>query len=227
GTVLSPDEVPSLVDRDGDLCPAWRPFLTRCALGRIDGDDVRRELRAQIDALRGFGLELTHVDTHQNLHLWPSMARAVVEVARQYDIPAIRITRSDGRSPIALAVRHFARRLENRSRSAGLEFPDATAGFDEAGRLDLTRLCDALTRLARQGIASAELVCHPSEEGDDELDALGWGYRGHDELDALVSPRARATVAGAGFRLGTFADLVDDGTPATPATKPEDREARR
>jgi predicted glycoside hydrolase/deacetylase ChbG (UPF0249 family) len=230
GPVLSREEVPSLVDGEGNLSPAWRPFLTRCARGRVDGDDVRRELRAQVDVLRGCGLVLTHVDTHQNLHLWPSIAAAVIDVARECEIPAIRVTRSGGRSPIALAVRHFGHRLEKRARAAGLAFPAATAGFDEAGRLDLGRLDHAVTRFARQGATSAELVCHPSEAGDDEIEALGWGYHGDDELDALVSPQARAAVADAGFRLGTFADLAAvavDGAPGPRATEPEEREARR
>ena len=75
GPVLTAREVPSLVDRRGELAPSWRPFLTRCALGRVDPDDVRREFAAQVEALRSNGLTLTHLDTHQNLHLWPSIAR--------------------------------------------------------------------------------------------------------------------------------------------------------
>jgi predicted glycoside hydrolase/deacetylase ChbG (UPF0249 family) len=227
GPVLPPAEIPTLVGRDGQLADGWRPFLTRCALGRVDLDDVRRELTAQVEALRACGLTLTHVDTHQNLHLWPGIARVTIEVAQAHDIPAIRITRSDGRSPIALAVRHFAKRLESRARARGMAYPDGFAGFDEAGCLDLTRLRAALRRLARHDGASAELVCHPSGAGDAELAALGWGYRGDEELAALVSPDARAIVADAGFRLGTFADLVDDRRRARPTPQPKDRQARR
>jgi predicted glycoside hydrolase/deacetylase ChbG (UPF0249 family) len=220
GPVLPPAEVPTLVDRDGNLADSWRPFLTRCALGRVDLDDVRRELAAQVEALRACGLTLTHVDTHQNLHLWPAIGRVAIEVAQANDIEAIRITRSDGRSPIALAVRHFAKRLESKARARGMAFPDAFAGFDEAGCLDLTRLRAALGRLARHEPAAAELVCHPSCGGDAELTALGWGYRGDEELAALLSADARAIVGDAGFRLGTFADLVDDRKRARPASQP-------
>jgi predicted glycoside hydrolase/deacetylase ChbG (UPF0249 family) len=218
GPVLGAREVPTLVDASGRLASGWRPFLARCALGRVDVDDVRRELTAQIEVLRVCGLTLTHLDTHQNLHLWPSVGGVTIELASKYRIPAIRVTRSGGWSPIALGVRHFARRLEARARKAELVFPAATAGFDEAGRLDLDRLGAALGRFARRRVVSAELVCHPSEAGDDELDALGWNYRGQEELDALTSPDARALVDVAGFRLGTFADL---------ATQPSDRETRR
>jgi predicted glycoside hydrolase/deacetylase ChbG (UPF0249 family) len=209
--VLEAREVPTLVDRSGHLASGWRPFLARCALGRIDPDDVRREFAAQVEVLRGCDLTLTHVDTHQNLHLWPSIARVTVELASANAIPAIRVTRSAGWSPIALAVRHFSARLEKRARKAGVLFPSATAGFDEAGRLDLDRLRGSVERLAKLHVPSAELVCHPSEAADPELAALEWDYRGQDELDALVSKDARDAVERTGFRLGTFADLASTG----------------
>jgi predicted glycoside hydrolase/deacetylase ChbG (UPF0249 family) len=217
GPVLSAREIPTLVDARGRLATGWRPFLGRCASGRVDGGDVRREFSAQIERLRSHGLTLTHLDTHQNLHLWPSIAAATIDVAHAHDVPAIRVTRSAGWSPIALAVRVFAARLEARARKAAVMFPAATAGFDEAGRLDLARLRSALDRFTRVAATSAELVTHPSEDGDAELDALGWNYRGHDELDALVSTDARRAVERAGFRLGTFADL-GAAQPARPQT---------
>jgi len=208
GPVLQAREVPTLVDKRGHLATGWWPFLQRCARGRVDPDDVRREFAAQVGVLRSNGLTLTHVDTHQNLHLWPSIARVAIDVASSKGIPAIRVTRSAGYSPIALGVRSFAARLEARARRASIVFPDATAGFDEAGRLDLDRLSDALRRFTRAGVASAELVCHPSHASDDDLGRLGWDYRGQQELDALVSQPAREAVERAGFRLGTFADLA-------------------
>ena len=194
GPVLQAREVPTLVDHRGRLASGWRPFLSRCALGRVDPDDVRREFAAQVEVLRSNGLTLTHLDTHQNLHLWPSIARVDRSTSRaSNDVPAIRVTRSAGRSPIALGVRHFSTRLESRARKANVQFPDATAGFDEAGRLDLDRLRGAIERFATLRVSSAELVCHPGHSSDHELGALGWDYRGQDELDALVSTEARVT----------------------------------
>ena len=159
----------------GSLPPSWRPFLTRCALGRVDPDDVRREFAAQVEVLRSHGLTLTHLDTHQNLHLWPSIARVTVELACSSGVGAMRVTRSAGRSPIALGVRHFSRGLESRARKAKVRFPSATAGFDESGRLDLAHLRGAIDRFATLRVSSAELVCHPGHSSDDELGALGMG----------------------------------------------------
>jgi predicted glycoside hydrolase/deacetylase ChbG (UPF0249 family) len=217
GPVLSAREIPTLVDAQGRLASGWRPFLTRCALGRVDKDDVRREFAAQIERLRAHGLTLTHLDTHQNLHLWPSIAEVTIDAARSNGIGAIRVTRSDGLSPIALGVRAFSARLEARVRKAGVRFPAATAGFDEAGRLDETRICSAIEHFADRAVASAELVTHPSVGDDVELEALGWNYRGQEELDALTSTDVRRAVELSGFRLGTFADL-EPAQPIRPRT---------
>ena len=182
-----------------------------------------------MEALRAIGLTLTHVDTHQNLHLWPSIARATIEVAQTRAASRRSGSRAPtGRSPIALGVRHFAKRLESRARSGGHGFPDAIAGFDEAGRLDLARLRGALepSRGARRRRAPSWCATRAGSD-DAELGALGWGYRGDEELDGVgVAGRARDASTDAGFRLGTFADLVDDDAPR-PGVPPKDPQARR
>jgi predicted glycoside hydrolase/deacetylase ChbG (UPF0249 family) len=151
-------------------------------------------------------------DTHQNIHLWPSVARVLFELADRWKIRAIRVTRSNGRSFLALSVRGFARRLARGADRAGLTSPAASAGFDEAGRLDRDRLPAVIAQLASTGATTAELACHPSERGDADLEGLDWRYRWADELDALTAPDARQAVDRAGFRLATFNDLVDRAT---------------
>src|SRR5258705_3524771 len=127
GPVLGAREVPTLVDRHGHLSRGWRPFLRRYALRRVDPDDVRREFDAQVEKLRRHGLTLTHVDTHQNLHLWPSIARMTVELAQAFGIPAVRVTRTAGWSTIALRGRRLSARLETRVRDAPAWVPAASA----------------------------------------------------------------------------------------------------
>jgi predicted glycoside hydrolase/deacetylase ChbG (UPF0249 family) len=210
--LLSSREIPSLVDRDGRLADSWRPFLIRLARGRIDLEDLEREFDAQLAALRGAGVEISHLDTHQNLHLWPPVARVLVELAGRWNVRALRVTRSNGRSPLAVAVRVFSRRLAHRAQRAGLTVPEASAGFDEAGRLDRDHLLRVIAQLASSRAATAELACHPSERDDADLASLHWGYRWSDELEALTAPDVRSAVHRAGFRLATFADLTERAT---------------
>ena len=209
--LLSAREVPTLVDGRGQLASSWRVFLPRVAAGRIDMEDIRREFTAQVDCLRDAGLVLDHVDTHQHVHLWPSVGAVVLDVAEKAGIGALRIIRSASWGPVGMTVRRLSARLERRARTRGLCFPAAATGLDEAGTLGRDRLLAALDRLARGHGPSAELATHPGEAGDPDLDRYRWGYLWDRELAALVDPAVRKRVTEAGFRLGTYADL---GEPA-------------
>lgn len=207
--ILGPREIPTLVDRNGRLAPSWRAFLPRAAAGRVDVADVEREFEAQLSVITdALGApRLTHLDTHQHLHLWPPVGRVVLRLAERWGIGAARLTRSSSRSPVARAVNRLARRFERRARAAGVALPAGFAGFDEGGAMDEARLVSTLDRLASSAVPSAEIGVHPGEEGDPELDRYQWGYRWGSELGALTGQRVREAIESHGFVLGTFGDL--------------------
>jgi chitin disaccharide deacetylase len=205
--LLSAREIPTLVDKAGRLPSSWRVFLPRMAAGRIDPADLRREFTAQVECIRAAGLSPAHVDTHQHLHLWPSVGEVVLDVAAAAGITAMRIIRSAERGPVGVTVRRLGRRLERQARARGVRFPATATGLDEAGTLDRPRLDRAIDRLASATGASAELATHPGEPDDPGLHRYDWGYVWDRELAALTDPDIRRRVEHAGFRLGTYADL--------------------
>jgi len=205
--LLSAREIPTLVDKRGMLDNSWRQFLPRAAAGRVDPDDLHREFSAQINRIKDAGLTIDHLDTHQNLHLWPSVQRVVMELGELHDVRVIRITRSTAASPVGVVVRRLARRLEATCDRAGWTYAGASTGLDEAGHLAEPDMIQALFRLAAVG-GAAELATHPGEAGDDDLVRYPWDYQWGDEYAALRSPGVRAAVDELGFRLGTFGDLV-------------------
>lgn len=219
--LLGAAEIPTLVDRHGRLASSWRAFLGRAALGRIDPDDLRREFTAQLQAAQGAGLSIDHLDTHQNLHLWPMVRDVVLEVGDAAGVRVVRVTRSRSGGPVGVVVRRLARDLEVRLDARGWRYPTASAGLDEAGGLDTVAVVRAVGQLADAvgrdsdgaagGWGSAELATHPGRPTDADRQRYRWGYRWDDEVDALCSPEVRDAVDAAGFRLGTFADLVAVG----------------
>jgi predicted glycoside hydrolase/deacetylase ChbG (UPF0249 family) len=207
--LLSAREIPTLVDKRGHFMYSWRQFLPRMAIGRIDIDDVEREFTAQGEAVRtAVGpARITHLDTHQHLHLWPRIAGLVCRLAQRWEVPAVRITRSASGSPKGRVVNRLAARLERRVKAAGLVAPDAFAGFDEAGGFGVAQLAGVIENLAATRARAAEIGIHPGEHGDADLGRYEWGYQWGTELDALVAPGARAAVDRSGFTLGSFAAL--------------------
>jgi predicted glycoside hydrolase/deacetylase ChbG (UPF0249 family) len=207
--LLAAADIPTLVDRQGRFQLSWKRFLPRAFAGRVDVGDLRRELTAQIEVVTTAlpGRTLTHLDSHQHLHLWPPFGSLVVELAREWKIPAVRVTRSIGRGGRARVVNRLATRFDAKAIAAGLRTTDGFAGFDEGGTLATTALVRTIDRLGFGGAQSVEIGIHPGEHGDADLSRYEWGYRWGDELDALVSPEARAAVERAGFTLGSFATL--------------------
>jgi predicted glycoside hydrolase/deacetylase ChbG (UPF0249 family) len=206
--LLSAREVPTLVDREGRFPLSYRTVVARGAAGRIDADDVAREFRAQLERVRGIGVPVTHLDTHQHTHLWPAVASVVVDLAREAGIRCVRLPGSGRRGPLGAGVRLLAGRLRRRLDRAGLVTTGAYAGLDEAGHLDGERFAAALRQLTDAGATTAEVNTHPGEAGEPDLSRFDWGYRWGDELAMLTAPSTRTLIERQGWRLGTFADVA-------------------
>ncbi|HEX2274180.1 MAG TPA: ChbG/HpnK family deacetylase [Acidimicrobiales bacterium] len=205
--LLSAREVPTLLDRRGRLSESYKGFVTRMATGRVDPADVRREFTAQLEAVVDLGVPGGHLDAHQHLHLWPPVGRIVLDMARRFGIPAVRVPRYRTPSPLAVGVTVLGRRLARQARRAGVRYPADGTGIEVAGRLDQRRLPEALARLAARGAGAVELTVHPGEEDDPDRHRYDWGYRWAEELDALTGDAARRAVARHGFVLATYRDL--------------------
>lgn len=218
--LLSAAEVPTLVDRRGRLRLSWRQLLPLAAAGRIDPDDLRRELTAQMEAIVGAGVQVDHLDTHQNLHLWPMVRDVVLDVGEAFGVRTIRVTRSAARSIVGTTVQRLAADLEARLDARGWAYAPVSTGLDEAGHLGRGAMVTALERLSREldalGGGVAELASHPGEAGDTDLVRYRWDYAWGDELAALCSGTVRSAVDELGFERTTFA-AVAASTVSRPA----------
>lgn len=206
--LLTAKEIPSLVDKRGRLANSWKTFLPRAALGRIDADDLRREFGAQLDRIEGAGITIDHIDSHQNLHLWPGVRDVVLRLGDERGIRAVRVTRSAQRRLVGNVVRRLSTALVVRCDRGGWVYPDASTGLDDAGHLNEDAMVHALGALAASGQPTAELATHPGEHGDPDLVRYPWDYLWGDEFDALCSAAVRTAIEELGFELGTFGDLA-------------------
>ena len=205
--LLSAREVPTLVDSSGRFPLTWQQFVRRAAMGAIDTDDLRREFAAQFDKLRHAGVTVTHLDSHQNLHLWPQVATVLFELAAAHHIRALRMVRSSRATPTALGVRSLSTILERRAIRAGMAYPQASTGLDEVAPLDSARMLGAIGRLSRSGARTAELVTHLGQDPDPDRSRYRTRFRWSEELAAVCDPHVHRAIGEAGFRLGSFADL--------------------
>jgi predicted glycoside hydrolase/deacetylase ChbG (UPF0249 family) len=179
--ILPPAEIPSLVGTNGEFHGSAFPRLAR--QGALDGDETRRELRAQVRVLRDRGVNVTHWDSHQGRHLYPGFFEAILDVARQEGIPASRTHRyylvlPPGPRWLGMAgfylhnprqiVTHRLAALRMRTvRRAGFRLPDrrlvlVSLGAEAVYRPDYWNL---LLAQAPEGVNFIE--CHPGYVDED------------------------------------------------------------
>jgi len=190
------------VDDQGRFPISWRQFARSASLGRIDVADVERELAAQIDAVQQVGVTLTHLDSHQHLHEWPTLWPVVLRLAGLARVRALRTTRSPGFGPMSVLGRLAAFRAAH----AGLVTTDRFAGFSDSGSLTEPALLAAIDSIPA-GIRSVEIGCHPGAVDDADRSRYEWGFQWAQESEGLRSPAVRERIREGGFRLGTFGDL--------------------
>lgn len=78
-----PAKIPSLVDPKTGKLWATRQFIVRNFLGLVKVEDLKTEMRAQIDALKLMGLKISHVDGHGHNHRLPQSIKALKELKEE------------------------------------------------------------------------------------------------------------------------------------------------
>lgn len=121
---------------------------------------VAAEVRAQLAALSSRGIHVSHLDSHNDVHIAPSIARIVADVAREVRIPRVRISRNCGLRQGVL------RRVHHRTYNAWL-----TRRHLRSVRYYGT--VDDMIWLGRRGDldgdAAVEIMTHPRRGADGEI----------------------------------------------------------
>ena len=205
-----PQEVRSLLGRDGALLPGFRAFYLRYIAGRIVQSEVEAELRRQVEKVLAAGLPVVHLNSHQHLHVLPEVFEIVLKLADEHRIPWVRIPyepdvarRWSLRTAQLAALNRYGRRARRKAQGR-VSAPDRTIGVVDAGRLTVERLREALQDA--EGVT--ELVCHPGI-GEAALAAeYDWGYAWERETEALCDPRVPEALREAGVEAVGFSDAA-------------------
>jgi predicted glycoside hydrolase/deacetylase ChbG (UPF0249 family) len=201
----------TLVGPEGRFSPHVTQLLGKQLRGRISLPEVRLELDAQLRRVRAAGIDVSHLDGHQHVHVLPGIAGVVGELATAHGISAVRYPSERVRRYMFRSVRYARRVAEQTALSLfcasapwkHLRRCDDFVGFYFGGRLDEANLATVLGGLPVG--RTVELMCHPGHE--DMQPAGDWQYAWAAERDALVSPRIRDLVAERGMRLISYRDV--------------------
>jgi len=207
-----PGMLPTLVDEKGRLPSASGEFLRRAFLGRINWAEVECEIAAQLARFEITGLRLSHIDSHQHLHMFPPVFEIVRRLTRGMDDVWIRNPAGPWRKPAGARTGRWVQRLglnltclsaRALHGASLLQMPDGMYGFEISGCLT-RRALEQIFRKIPDGLY--ELICHPGEgDADTRTRYSHWGYRWAEELEALTAPETQVVLKEHGIALTSFA----------------------
>lgn len=208
------NQIQSLTGANGRFLGNAKIFMQRYLTGQIIISEVRKELEAQIKKVRDHGLKISHIDGHQHLHMLPNILKVTLELAKEYNIPAIRIPNENLSWYMFKHRRMYMRIIELMilkifcmfSKKPGITVPDHFAGFYFGGNLKKENLLTLLNNIPRSGIC--EIMCHPGSD-DSETPYSHWNYHGFEELKALTDPEVINYIQQENIQLIAYDGLIN------------------
>lgn len=88
--ISDPKDIPSMVDPSTGRLWLTRQFILRNLAGLVKVEDIRREMSAQIETLKGLGLTISHLDGHGHNHRLPQALKALKLVSADFGIRRVR-----------------------------------------------------------------------------------------------------------------------------------------
>jgi predicted glycoside hydrolase/deacetylase ChbG (UPF0249 family) len=212
-STLPRKHIPNLVDNAGffvqrPLEAAWQ-YRRRGPLR----DELKAEIRAQLEKFLAAGLYLSHVSGAHHMHLHPTVITILRELAADYPISAIRkpchgLWRASQRYLAPGWRRSVETQLMSRVIKKGARRARVFVGPDRVEALSAERPTtehEVARRIqaARPGVT--ELVCHPG--------SLVPRYDGVGDAAVVTSQTVRAALADSGIEFISYRDLAE-GTEA-------------
>lgn len=180
----------------GKLMPKnHRIFFVKYLLGLVGKKYIKEETEAQIKKCIQAGIRPAFINGNQHLHLLPGVMDIVIDLAKKYNIPYIRIVNE----PINLFGGKLFRKLQllflnflsakakEKIQKAGLQCNSYFIGFVSAGSLREGDIKFAEKLASKYPDKTIELGCHPGYETEEFKNKYSqWGnYNWGKELNLL------------------------------------------
>ena len=194
--VLPPAEIPDLVDASGQFASDQLRLGINYFFRPRVRQQLAAEIRAQFAAFAATGLRLNHADAHKHMHLHPTVGRLMIEIGREFGLPAIRIPAEPPAVLEACGTRvglgdrilyRWTGLLRRQARAAGIATNEHCFGLAWSGHMTTPRVRRLLGALPD---GTSEIYFHPATIKDATLQRLMPDYDHVGELAALLDCQA-------------------------------------
>jgi len=213
-SVLPPAEIPGLVDGNGNFTDNPVAAGMRYFFDKGLYKQLKREIEAQIIAVREAGIPLSHLDGHLNIHLHPTVFAFLGELMPRYGITSFRLSRERlfhnlafdrerimGKAVERVIFGSLCSHALPRLKQLGIRHSGEVKGVLNSGRMTEEYLLNILDGLA-EGLT--EIYFHPGVLPDEEISRRMPDYLHELELAAITSPRVRQRLEQAGIELCNY-----------------------
>jgi chitin disaccharide deacetylase len=205
-SALPPKEIPHLVDNQGNFSNDSVKAGLKYQFNSAARQELRREIRAQLEKFRSTGLPLSHVDGHLHMHSHPVVLNILAELANEFEIKFIRLPSEELSFTLNLnrsglvnkliwsTVFHQLRKYgESVLKSRDINFVERVYGLLQTGSITEKYLLGLIPQIQANLV---EIYCHPSSS-----DA------GATELAALLSQSVRQVLEENNFKMTNYTQL--------------------
>ena len=211
--VCNPKDIPSLVDETGHFYDNHGIFVKRYFAGKISREDIRRELFAQVQKMQKTGLPLTHIDSHQHMHMLPGVIDIALLAAESVGLSATRISLSPlftgfSGNPAQLIGRAglwtLATLAKKRAKAKHFRMPDHFAGIVAGDAVTPTHLRKIIGHLQP---GTTEIMMHPGTDNETLIPDTAWDHDFEAEFAAMTSPEIAKLLEEKGIETVNYNEL--------------------
>lgn len=193
---ITTDKAIASLTEDGKFLKDYQSLLYKYLGQGINMDEVALEFNSQIDKVRKEGLSISHLDSHEHIHLFPKILEVVIRIAKENNIKYIRVPAE----PTNVFLKEFKLKdvvrysglkafvlgAKKKAQDNGLLCNDFFWGHFHSGRLNGEILSFILDNL-KPGIN--ELCVHPAYASENFLKKYPWYKNANNEIDALIDEK--------------------------------------
>jgi chitin disaccharide deacetylase len=213
--VLSPTEIPHLVDSNGAFAQSPVKAGLLYQFSAAARRELRLEIRAQLEKFQQTGLSLSHVDGHLHLHVHPAVIEILIELSAEFGIQVVRLPFEDLRPALALdrsgwlakvlgwaVFSQLRRSAKPQLNAVGIAVVERVYGLLQSGDITEDYLLGLISKIQ---VELSEIYLHPAitRPGEPLNGPIGAGEQ---ELLALMSPKVKNQIEAAGLTLTNYLD---------------------
>ena len=214
---LLPPKFLSSIPSGGSFLPTRRKILEAILARKIDYQQVEAEWRAQIEKPLNAGIPITHIDSHQFVHLFPGLLPHCLRLARTYKIPYMRssildrISLDEGYKRLVqcIALKLWVRLFVLWRLPLGIKSVPTIGFLKAGGRMDCKSVLSTIDMIAEKKLCSeVEVMLHPGV-GDAYTchKYTHWQYHWNNDLELLLDRTLAEKLNRRGIEITSYREL--------------------